>query len=94
FNQKQPETLLKEIKNPSDVLFAIKQNGEFVIWETRKDALSVKLQIHDKQGNYISNQKITFSKPRKNWRETYMDGNDKIYSIYLEDKKLELYSWN
>lgn len=93
YNRTGVMQLLKEIKNPSDALFAVTVNGGFIVWETLINSESIKLQIHDKQGNYIYNKKITFPMNRSHWRQTYIDESDNIYSLYLNKKNLELYQW-
>lgn len=86
--------LLKEIIYPSEVLFYSKRNEDFIIWETEEESNSVKLKIHDKNGNHISNQRFEFDSLRINWRETFMDAKENLYSIKIESNKLEIYNWN
>ncbi len=94
FDTVEPESLLKELQYPSEILFSVSGNREFLIWETENKGESVKLQVHDKEGNHINNKRLQFPSPRLNWRETYMDENDNIYSIKTSSGYLELYSWN
>ncbi len=94
FNSTEPESLLKEFQYPSEILFAVNTNKEFLIWETENKGESVKLQVHDKDGNHINNKRLQFPPPRLNWREMYMDENDNLYSIKTSSGYLELYSWN
>ena len=94
FDTVEPESLLKELQYPSEILFSVSGNREFLIWETENKGESVKLQVHDKDGNHINNKRLQFPSPRLNWRETYMDENDNIYSIKTSSGYLELYSWN
>ncbi|MBP7281305.1 MAG: hypothetical protein KBA66_07010 [Leptospiraceae bacterium] len=94
FGSNEPESLLKEFQYPSEILFAVNANKEFLIWETENKGESVKLQVHDKDGNHINNKRLQFPPPRLNWRETYMDENDNLYSIKTSSGYLELYSWN
>jgi hypothetical protein len=93
YNQTEPSDLIKELQDPSEILFGIKQTGEFYIWETKVGSNHVKLQLHDKEGNHIKNFRLDFSKYRNYWRETYMDYNDSIYSIKIDGGHLELYEW-
>lgn len=89
----EPEKLLKEIYDPSEVLFAVKGNQEFLIWETEENGNSVKLQVHDDNGYHLNNKRMYFPPPRGNWRETYIDGMDNIYSIAIQDGYIEVYQW-
>lgn len=93
-NATEPESLLKELQYPSEILFSVSANKEFLIWETENKGESVKLQVHDKEGNHINNKKLQFPAPRLNWRETYIDENDNLYSVKTSSGYLELYSWN
>ncbi|MGV3666598.1 MAG: LIC_12708 family protein [Leptospira bouyouniensis] len=92
FDSKEVE-LLKEIQDPSEILFSIRNNGEFYIWETEDGGNSVRLQVHDKEGNHINNKRIPFSSPRGQWRETYTDAFDTIYSVRIRSGALEVYRW-
>lgn len=92
FDSKNYE-LLKEIQDPSEILFSIRNNGEFYIWETEDGGNSVRLQVHDKEGNHINNKRIPFSSPRGQWRETYTDAFDTIYSVRIRSGALEVYRW-
>lgn len=92
FDSKELE-LLKEIQDPSEILFSIRNNGEFYIWETEDGGNSVRLQVHDKEGNHINNKRIPFSSPRGQWRETYTDAFDTIYSVRIRSGALEVYRW-
>lgn len=94
FNAVEPESLLKELQYPSEILFSVSTNKEFLIWETENRGESVKLQVHDKEGNHINNKRLQFPAPRLNWRETYIDENDNLYSIKTSSGYLELYAWN
>ncbi|MCB1190644.1 MAG: hypothetical protein H7A23_24935 [Leptospiraceae bacterium] len=93
YNNPTPIKLLKEIQDPSEFLFMLKQNNEFYIWKTESDGLSIKLQIHDENGNHINNKKISFSKPTSDWRTTYNYNNESIFSIKINSDYLELYEW-
>ncbi|MCB1142867.1 MAG: hypothetical protein H7A24_15190 [Leptospiraceae bacterium] len=93
YNKKEPTEIIKELQDPSEILFGIKGSGEFYIWETRLGKNDVKIQLHDKEGNHIKNFRLDFSKQRTLWRETYMDFNDNLYSIKIEGGNLELYEW-
>lgn len=94
FGAVEPESLLKEFQYPSEILFSVNTNREFYIWETENKGESVKLQVHDKEGNHINNKRLQFPPPRLNWRETYVDENDTLYSIKTSGGYLELYTWN
>lgn len=93
FNQVSPKILLKEFLDPSEVLFGVKGNGDFFIWETESGENSIKLQLHDKDGNHIKNKRLSFSMPRVLWRETYMDYKDNVYSLRIDAGFLEIYEW-
>lgn len=93
FGSVEPEILLKEFQYPSEILFSVNTNKEFYIWETENKGESVKLQVHDKDGNHINNKRLQFPAPRLNWRETYVDENDNLYSVKTSGGYLELYSW-
>lgn len=86
--------LLKEIIYPSEILFYSKKNEDFLIWETEEETNSIKLKIHDKNGNHISNQRFEFDSLRVNWRESFMDVKENLYSIKIDSNKLEIYQWN
>lgn len=94
FNEKNPDAMLKEYQSPSEILFAVRNNKEFYIWETENKGESVKLKVHDKDGNHVNNKRLQFPPPRSGWRETYMDETETIYSIRVRSGYLELYSWN
>jgi hypothetical protein len=93
FNSDNSSILLKEFLDPSEVLLGVKTNGDFYIWETETGGNTVKIQVHDKEGNHISNKRLTFSIPRILWRETYMDYKDLIYSLRIDAGYLEIYEW-
>ena len=93
FNSIEPDLLLKEFLDPSEILFGVRSNGDFYIWETESNGNSVKLQVHDKEGNHIKNKRLSFSNPRILWRETYMDFKDIVYSIRIDGGYLEIYEW-
>ncbi len=86
--------LLREIIYPSEILFYSKKNEDFLIWETEEETNSVKLKIHDKNGNHISNQRFEFDSLRVNWRETFMDEKENLYSLKIDSNKLEIYKWD
>ncbi len=92
YNTEKPKKLILEIKKPLAILFAILQNNHFYIWET-ESGTAVKLLLHDIDGNHIDNRRLIFSEPRKNWRETFINSNDALYSLKLNEKYLELYLW-
>lgn len=85
--------LLKEIQDPKEYLFSIQDNGEFYIWETEEEGLSIKLQVHDQEGNHINNKRIPIDPPRSQWREIYTDGYDNIYSLRIRSGFIEVYRW-
>jgi len=93
FKKEKSETLLTEIQDPSEVLFSVKKNGEFYVWETEDGGNSVKLQVHDKEGNHVNNIRLSFSPPRGQWRETYTDQEDNIYSFRIRNGFVEIYQW-
>ncbi|MBE7411249.1 MAG: hypothetical protein L6Q54_00690 [Leptospiraceae bacterium] len=93
YKNEKPETLLTEIQDPSEMLFALKKNGEFYIWETEDNGNSVKLQVHNKEGNHVNNIRLSYTPPRGQWRETYTDQDDNIYSIRIRNGFLEIYQW-
>lgn len=93
-HQKKESVLLKEIQDPAEVLFAVKDNNDFFIWETETNSNSIRLQLHDKSGYHFNNKRIVFPPPRTQWRETYIDAEDNLYSIRIRSGNLELYKWN
>ncbi len=93
YNTTKETSLLKEFQDPSEILFGIKSNKEFYIWETENEGDAVKLKVHDSEGNHISNKKLVFPEPRTSWRETYMGYKDNIYSIKIDSGYLEIYEW-
>ncbi|NCN09542.1 MAG: hypothetical protein GW938_06815 [Leptospira sp.] len=93
FNEPSKTILLKEIQDPNEILFSVRDNNEFYIWETEDKGNSVRLQVHDKDGNHINNKRLEYSPPRGQWRETFTDSEDNIYSIRIRAGYLELYRW-
>lgn len=93
FNEPTKTILLKEIQDPNEILFSVCDNNEFYIWETEDKGESVRLQVHDKDGNHINNKRLEFNPPRGQWRETFTDAEDNIYSIRIRAGYLELYRW-
>ncbi|MDF3818718.1 hypothetical protein P3G55_02335 [Leptospira sp. 96542] len=85
--------MLKEIQDPSEILFSIRNNNEFYIWETEDGGNSIRLQVHDQNGNHVNNKRIPFSPPRGQWRETYTDSFDNIFSVRIRAGALEIYRW-
>ena len=95
YNHKTGESvLLKEIQDPSEVLFAVKDDSDFYIWETESDSSSIRLQVHDKTGYHYNNKRIFLDPPRAQWRETYTDSEDNLYSLRIKSGYLEIYRWN
>jgi hypothetical protein len=94
FNNSKPTKEMKEILYPSEILFHSTNTDSFIIWETENKGDSVKLQIHDKEGNHIKNKRFEFNSARSNWRETYMDEKGNLFSIRLNSNFLELYRWD
>ncbi|GBF49296.1 putative lipoprotein [Leptospira ryugenii] len=87
------DIFVKEIQDPSEILFSIRNNNEFYIWETEDQGNSVRLQVHDQEGNHINNRRLPFAPPRGQWRETYTDSDDTIYSVRIRSGALEVYRW-
>ncbi len=85
--------LKKEIQDPSEILFSVRGNHEFYIWETEDQGNSIRLQVHDAEGNHINNKRLPFTPPRGQWRETYTDSEDNIFSIRIRKGSLEIYKW-
>lgn len=86
-------TFLKEIQDPSEILFSIRNNNDFYIWETEDGGNSIRLQVHDQSGNHTNNKRLPFAPPRGQWRETYTDLFDTIYSLRIRQGALEIYRW-
>ncbi|TGN19304.1 LIC_12708 family protein [Leptospira idonii] len=84
---------MKEIQDPSEILFSIRSNNEFYIWETEDQGNSIRLQVHNSEGNHVNNKRLPFSPPRGQWRETYTDSDDNIYSVRIRAGALEVYRW-
>ncbi|WP_246047056.1 LIC_12708 family protein [Leptospira ognonensis] len=87
------DEFVKEIQDPSEILFSIRSNNEFYVWETEDQGTSIRLQVHDREGNHINNKRLPFEPPRGQWRETYTDADDNIYSIRIRAGALEVYRW-
>lgn len=85
--------MITEIQDPSETLFWVVSGKKFYIWETEVGENSVRLQVHDYEGNHINNIRLNFPPPLGLWRETYMDLRDDIYSIKIDSGKLELHTW-
>ncbi|MDX1957442.1 MAG: hypothetical protein SFU98_02660 [Leptospiraceae bacterium] len=83
--------LIKEFQDPSEVLFSMAPNSGFYLWETEK-AGTIKLLLHDKDGNHIKNIRLILPSQRNSFRETFTR-NDKIYSVKLDSEALEIYEW-
>jgi hypothetical protein len=92
FDSKTSE-FIKEIQDPSEILFSIRNNQDFYIWETEDGGNSIRLQVHDKTGNHTNNKRLPFSPPRGQWRETYTDLFDTIFSVRIRQGALEIYRW-
>ncbi|HMV80774.1 MAG TPA: hypothetical protein PL048_04680 [Leptospiraceae bacterium] len=92
YNKTKKKELLKEGQDPAEILFSIREDGSFYIWETEKNGNSVRLQLHDRNGIHIQNRKLKFFQPRNLWRETYA-GKSGIYSVRIESGHMELYEW-
>lgn len=94
YNNPKPLGMLKEIQDPSEFLFMVKSNDQFYIWKTENDGVTIKLEVHDRNGNHINNKKIVFPEPVSEWRTTYSYNNESIFSIKIDSNKLKLYKWN
>ncbi|TGL97404.1 hypothetical protein EHQ76_14815 [Leptospira barantonii] len=87
-------TLLKEIQDPSESLYWILKDNNFFIWETEtEEESSIRLQVHDDEGNHVNNIRLNYLPPRGLWRETWMDLNDEIYSARIKSGYLEIHKW-
>ncbi|WCL48092.1 LIC_12708 family protein [Leptospira sp. GIMC2001] len=93
FDKPTQTVSIKEIQDPAEILFSVRENDEFYIWETEDSGASVRLQVHDPEGNHINNKRLVFTSPRGQWRETFTDGRDNIYSIRIRAGFLELHRW-
>jgi hypothetical protein len=87
------DRFVKEIQDPSEILFSIRSNNEFYVWETEDQGNSIRLQVHDSEGNHVNNKRLPFAPPRGQWRETYTDADDNIYSVRVRAGALEVYRW-
>ncbi|TGM95905.1 hypothetical protein EHR10_18735 [Leptospira yasudae] len=87
-------TPLKEIQDPSESLYWILKDNNFFIWETEtEEESSIRLQVHDDEGNHVNNIRLNYLPPRGLWRETWMDLNDEIYSARIKSGYLEIHKW-
>ncbi|AVQ10674.1 LIC_12708 family protein [Leptospira santarosai] len=87
-------TPLKEIQDPSESLYWILKDNNFFIWETEtEEESSIRLQVHDDDGNHVNNIRLNYLPPRGLWRETWMDLNDEIYSARIKSGYLEIHKW-
>lgn len=93
FSSPKTTQLVKEIQDPSEILFHIHENNEFYVWETEDKGNSVRFQVHDQEGNHVNNIRLAFDAPRGQWRETFTDSKDNIYTIRIRAGFLELYRW-
>jgi hypothetical protein len=84
---------IKEIQDPSELLFSVLENEEFYIWETEDGGNSIRLQVHSSEGNHINNKRLPIDPPRGQWREIYSDGQENILSIRVRAGFVELYRW-
>jgi hypothetical protein len=85
--------MIKEIQDPSEILFSVRENDEFYIWETEDKGNSIRLQVHDPEGNHINNKRLEFLSPRGQWRETYTDPDDNLFSVRIRQGFFEVYRW-
>lgn len=87
-------TPIKEIQDPSETLFWVLNDDNFFIWETEaEEGNSIRLQVHDDDGNHVNNIRLNYPPPRGLWRETWMDANDEIYSVRIRSGYLEVHKW-
>ncbi|TGM96771.1 LIC_12708 family protein [Leptospira dzoumogneensis] len=87
-------TPIKEIQDPSETLYWVLNNDNFFIWETEvEEGNSIRLQVHDEDGNHVNNIRLNYPPPRGLWRETWMDTNDEIYSMKIRSGYLEIHKW-
>ncbi|XDD51398.1 hypothetical protein AB3N59_06525 [Leptospira sp. WS92.C1] len=87
-------TQLKEIQDPSESLYWILKDNNFFIWETEtEEESSIRLQVHDDEGNHVNNIRLNYLPPRGLWRETWMDSGDEIYSARIKSGYLEIHKW-
>lgn len=87
-------TPIKEIQDPSETLYWVLSNDNFFIWETEvEEGNSIRLQVHDEDGNHVNNIRLNYPPPRGLWRETWMDTNDEIYSMKIRSGYLEIHKW-
>ncbi|PJZ69294.1 hypothetical protein CH373_14870 [Leptospira perolatii] len=85
---------IKEIQDPSETLFWLLNDDNFFIWETEiEEGNSIRLQVHDDDGNHVNNIRLNYPPPRGLWRETWMDSNDEIYSARIRSGYLEIHKW-
>ncbi|TGM10866.1 hypothetical protein EHQ81_18810 [Leptospira selangorensis] len=85
---------VKEIQDPSETLYWVLNNDNFFIWETEvEEGNSIRLQVHDEDGNHVNNIRLNYPPPRGLWRETWMDTNDEIYSMKIRAGYLEIHKW-
>jgi len=93
FEEASKTNLIKEIQDPNEHLFSVLSNHEFYLWETENNGDSIRLLIHNEEGNHINNKRIPIEPPRSQWREVYTQGSDAIYAIRIRNGNLELYRW-
>jgi hypothetical protein len=93
YNSPTPETLIKETQDPSESLFGFGPGEDFYIWETEDSEKSIKLKVHDREGNHYNNLRLKFPLPRVQWRETYIGPRNQIFSTRVRGDALEVYEW-
>ncbi|TGK31152.1 hypothetical protein EHQ12_03205 [Leptospira gomenensis] len=87
-------TSLKDVQDPSESLYWILKDNNFFIWETEtEEESSIRLQVHDDEGNHVNNIRLNYLPPRGLWRETWMDASDEIYSARIKSGYLEIHKW-
>nr|WP_246028284.1 hypothetical protein [Leptospira fletcheri] len=85
---------IKDIQDPSETLYWVLNDDNFFVWETEaEEGNSVRLQVHDDDGNHVNNIRLNYPPPRGLWRETWMDANDEIYSVRIRSGFLEIHKW-
>ena len=87
-------TQLKKIQDPSEVLFNVNEDHSFYIWESEPGSKSSRLQMHDAKGYHFNTLRLSYELPLGQWRNTWIDSSQNVFSTRIRNGFMELYRWN